>query len=183
MESNELVQGAEGSELGVVDRVVLAFKPKNKLATVLGFIAGGAVPIATFLEAHYDLDRSLPLHAQVTTYIVLGGLIVSAKTVYAWAKLAFDDAFKAVGFVVLLEGVMITSQVPVLPLAILALLIGINGVACGCILSLGRAPKAKRVVEAEAPKAKAKRAPRVKRAPASEKRTVSGIQAIKVEAA
>ena len=48
----------------------------------------------------------------MTAYIVAGGLLYSAKTVYAWGKLAFHTAAKALGFVVLLEGVMILSQTP-----------------------------------------------------------------------
>ncbi len=130
---------AQSSEpLGVVDQVVEAFRPRNRLATVLGFIAGGVVPAATFVEAHCELDLDQPLHSQVATYLVLGGLLFSAKTVFAWAKLAFQDGWKAAGFVVLLEGVMITSHVPILPLGLLALLVAINGIATGCILSLGR---------------------------------------------
>ena len=62
---------------------------------------------------------------------------------------------------------MVLSHVPALPLVLLSLLVGINGVATGCLLSLGRVQKAPRVVaQAEAvesaskPRAKAKRAPR-----------------------
>lgn len=140
--------------LGVVDQVIIAFRERNRLATMMGFLLGGIVPIATYLEAHYDLDTSLPLQSQIATYLVLGGLAFSAKTVFDWARMAFQNPLKATGFVVLLEGVMITSGVAVLPLVLLAILVGINGVATGCILSLNRtktlaserAPKAKRVV-------------------------------------
>jgi hypothetical protein len=161
-------------QLGVVDQVVEAFHPRNRLATVLGFIAGGVVPAATFLEAHGELDLDRPLHSQVATYLVLGGLLFSAKTVFAWAKLAFQDGWKAAGFVVLLEGVMITSHVPILPLVLLALLVAINGVATGCILSLGRRgtlaaePVVAAVVDAQL--ATAPPAPPAKRATPARKR-------------
>lgn len=78
----------------------------------------------------------MPLYSQVATYLVLGGLLFSAKTVFAWGALAFRDRWKAAGFVVLLEGVMITSSVPMLALTLLAILVAINGIATGCTLSL-----------------------------------------------
>jgi hypothetical protein len=173
-----------------VDQVVLACKPKNRLATAMGFLLGGVVPVATYLEAHVDLDRAAPVHSQLAAYLVLGGLLFSAKTVYAWAKAAFGDAYKATGFVVLLEGVMVLSKVPVLPLVLLGFLVAINGIATGCLLSLGRAQKAPKVERAEAvaPKAKAraKRAPRVRAAPVAaqpevaveSERSVSGVHEI-----
>lgn len=124
--------------LSVVDQVVLACSPRNRLATVLGFILGGVVPVATYVEAHLDLDGSRPLYSQAATFMVAGGLVFSAKTVFAWGQRAFRDAWKAAGFVLLLEGVMITSHVPILPLVLLAILLAINGVATGCSLSLDR---------------------------------------------
>jgi hypothetical protein len=124
--------------MGVVDQVVLASSPRNRLAAVLGFILGGVVPVATYTEAHLDLDSTHPLHEQAATFLVVGGLVFSGKTVFAWAKSAFQDAWKAAGFVLLLEGVMITSNVPVLPLVLLGILVAINGIATGCILSLDR---------------------------------------------
>lgn len=155
----------QDKQMGVVDQITLAFKARNRLATIMGFLLGGVVPVATYLEAHVDLDRSLPLHTQVATYLVLGGLAFSAKTVFDWAKLAFNSPTKAAGFVVLLEGVMVTSGVPVLPLVLLAVLVGINGIATGCILSLGRA-KSVPVAETVAP---------MKRTPRSRKRRISGV--------
>jgi hypothetical protein len=128
-----------GRELGVVDEVELAFNPRSRLATQLGFILGGVIPIATYLEAHCDLDAGRPLYTQPAAFLVAGGLLFSAKTVFAWGKRAFRDGAKAAGFVLLLEGVMITSDVPVLPLVLLTILVAINGIATGCTLSLDRA--------------------------------------------
>lgn len=147
---NRRKRRAAGRELGVVDEVELAFNPRSRLATQLGFILGGVIPIATYLEAHCDLDATRPLHTQPAAFLVAGGLLFSAKTVFAWGKRAFRDGAKAAGFVLLLEGVMITSDVPVLPLVLLAILVAINGIATGCSLSLDRssvraAPAAGRV--------------------------------------
>jgi len=131
-----------GRDLAVVEDVELAFHPGSRLASALGFILGGVIPIATYLEAHCDLDPTQPLETQPAAFLVAGGLLFSAKTVFAWGKRAFRDGAKAAGFVLLLEGVMITSAVPVLPLVLLAILVAINGIATGCALSLDRSPKA-----------------------------------------
>jgi len=133
-------QRGVSQRMGVVDQVVLALHARNRLATALGFVAGGVVPVATYVEAHHDMDASSALYSQITTYLVLGGLVFSAKTVFSWARRAFADGWKAAGFVVLLEGVMITSQVPVLPLVLLTILVAVNGIATGCTLSVERAP-------------------------------------------
>ena len=130
-----------GRDMAVVEEVELAFHPRSRLASALGFILGGVIPIATYLEAHSDLDPTQPLATQPAAFLVAGGLLFSAKTVFAWGKRAFRDGAKAAGFVLLLEGVMITSTVPVLPLVLLALLVAINGIATGCALSLDRSPK------------------------------------------
>jgi hypothetical protein len=150
----------DNQTLGVVDQVIIAFRERNRLATIMGFLLGGIVPVATYLEAHCDLDAAVPLHLQIATYLVFGGLAFSAKTVFDWARMAFQSPLKATGFVVLLEGVMITSNVPVLPLVLLVVLVGINGVATGCILSLSRTKTL----------ASERAVPKAKRAPASGKR-------------
>ena len=53
--------------------------------------------------------------------------LYSALTVFEWAKLAFTSVPKSVGFVVLVEGVMVTSTTHWLALTALGYLIGING--------------------------------------------------------
>jgi VIT1/CCC1 family predicted Fe2+/Mn2+ transporter len=120
--------------LGVVDQVREALKPKARLATFMGFLLGGLVPLASFVVAHHELDHGQPLWAQVALYIVIGGLVYSARTVYDWGKLAFRSGFKSLGFVVLLEGVMVTSSTGWLGLVALAYLIVINGTATACNL-------------------------------------------------
>lgn len=124
--------------LGVVDEVFLAFRSGTPLVPILGFILGGIVPVATYLEAHYDMSSVEPLHVQTTTYLVLGGLVFSAKTVFQWLRRAWRDGWKAAAVVLILEGIMVQSSVPVLPWVILAILVAINGTATACILSLDR---------------------------------------------
>lgn len=122
--------------MGVVDQVREALKPKTRLATFLGFLLGGFVPLASFVVAHYEVTMSKPLYSQLGMYLVLGGLIYSAKTVYSWGERAFNSPVKAVGFVVLLEGVMVGAQTPWLSFAALTYLVCVNGIATGCNLAV-----------------------------------------------
>ena len=124
--------------LGVVDQVTAAFRPRARLATILGFALGGFVPLASYVVAHHEIDPAVALYQQIATLLVLGGLLYSAKTVYAWGKLAFRAPLKAAGFVVLLEGVMVFAHTQWLALAALTYLIAINGLATGCNLALDR---------------------------------------------
>jgi hypothetical protein len=127
-------------ELGVVDQVRAAFAPKARLATFLGCLLGGFVPVATFVVAHYEVDtaRLGSSHSVLSIVLVLGGLLFSAKTVYGWGKLAFQAPAKAFGFVILTEGVMTLAQTSWLSVAALIYLVAINGIATGCTLSLKR---------------------------------------------
>jgi hypothetical protein len=51
--------------------------------------------------------------------------------------MAFASGWKAAGFCVLLEGVLLVSRTPWLSVAALAYLCAINGIATGVRLSLG----------------------------------------------
>ena len=123
--------------MNAVQQVRVALRPRNRLATLLGFVLGGFVPLASFFVAHYELTAATPLYTQRSLYLVLGGLAYSAKTVWQWGKIAFQNAFKAAGFVLLLEGVMVSSTIAWLSIAALAYLMAINGVATGCNLTAG----------------------------------------------
>lgn len=120
----------EEETMGVIEQIRVAMK--NPLAAFAGFILGGFVPVATFSVSH--LDKTL--NEYVLWTLVIGGLIYSALTVFGWAKLAFGNALKALGFVVLIEGVMTLSGLPMLSYAALALLVIINGIATGANLSI-----------------------------------------------
>ena len=121
---------------GVVWQVRRAVARKNRLATLIGFLLGGFVPLAIYVVAH-GASFAWSLDARGPVTLVVGGLLYSAQTVYQWARLAFTHATKAVGFVVLLEGVMVTAQCHWLALAALTYLVVINGVATGCTLAIG----------------------------------------------
>jgi hypothetical protein len=121
---------------GVVEQVRLACRPEHRLATACGFALGGFVPVATFLVSHYEYDRATPWYTQLVTLLIVGGLLYSARTVYDWAKLAFQLPAKALGFVVLLEGVMTLSSNGWLACAALAYLVAINGIATGVRLAV-----------------------------------------------
>jgi VIT1/CCC1 family predicted Fe2+/Mn2+ transporter len=131
-------RAAKVVDTGVVAQVRTAFADKNRLATFAGFLLGGLVPMATFFVAHFEVTGLLDPRA----LLVLGGLLFSAKTVYSWSRLAFQNASKALGFVVLVEGVMIFSATAWLSWVCLGYLVVINGIATGCLLSKGNKEEA-----------------------------------------
>jgi len=93
------------------------------------------VPVASYQLAHHEVVPGAALYAQPAAWMVLGALCFSALTVYGWAKMAFGSGVKALGFVVLLEGVLVASQTPWLALGALGYLVAVNGVATGCRLA------------------------------------------------
>lgn len=124
-------------EPGIVDQVRIAFRPRNRLATALGGVLGGAVPVASWQLAHHEIDAARDLWAQLPAWLVLGGLLFSALTVFGWARSAFGSPAKALGFVVLLEGVLVASSTSWLGAGALGLLVAINATATGVRLSRG----------------------------------------------
>ena len=118
-------------DFGVVRQVKLAFSRQNRLATALGTAFGAFVPVATYVEAHLEA----PAHPWYWL-LVAGGLLYSATTVWQWGRMAFGNAAKATGFVLLVEGVMTFSHELPLSLAALTLLAAINAVATGCKLTV-----------------------------------------------
>jgi hypothetical protein len=68
---------------------------------------------------------------------VLGGLVFSALTVFRWGRLAFGSPVKALGFVVLAEGVMTFCSTAWLSVVALGYLVLINAIATGCTIALG----------------------------------------------
>jgi hypothetical protein len=126
---------AAAGPMGVVDQVRFALQPRARLAAAVGMLLGAVVPFVTSHYAHRELDFSRALYLQPLAFFVLGGLLFSAVTMYSWGRLAFLDRAKALGFVVLLEGTMITSHTAWLANVALAYLIAINGVATACNLA------------------------------------------------
>lgn len=123
--------------LGVVGQVRLALRPQNRLATFLGGMLGGAVPVASWQLSRAEVDPSQPLWGQVPAWLVAAGLLFSATTVYGWGRQAFGSGVKAAGFCALLEGVLVASRSSWLAAAALAYLIAVNAVATGTRLSRG----------------------------------------------
>jgi hypothetical protein len=123
--------------LGVVQQVRLALKPRNRLAFGLGAALGSVVPVASYWLAHFEVDRAADLWPQLPAWLVLGGLVFSATTVYGWGRLAFGHGAKAAGFCVLVEGVLLASRTQWLAVVALAYLVAINAVATGCRLARG----------------------------------------------
>lgn len=142
----ETVAAAPASEtapMGVVEQVRTALKDKNRLATVIGFLIGGFPPVASFFVAHVAPSGIPPWMLYASYGLVLGGLIFSAKTVWQWCRLAFLCPYKATGFVILAEGVMVTHIIEWLSIASLVYLAAINGVATGCNMALAEMKKEK----------------------------------------
>lgn len=114
---------------------------ERPFAGVVGGLLGGFVPLATYTVAHKELTSWRdPMIA-----LVIGGLAYSAKTVWQWGRQAFDCTYKATGFVLLLEGVMVTSSITWLALLALMYLICINAIATACLIAAEDKPPTKTV--------------------------------------
>lgn len=120
------------SERDIISQIKLAFS--SPLPLLIGGMIGGLVPSATYTVGHAELATAG--WASVPGAIVIGGCAFSAITVYKWGRRAFDSAFKALGFVVLSEGVMTFSQTPWLSLVMLVALVAINAIANGANLAV-----------------------------------------------
>jgi hypothetical protein len=129
-------------DLGVIDQIRVAFKGKNKLAATVGFLLGGLMPVGTYFVVHKEIDPAVALYTQIATYMVVGGLLFSAITVFEWCNMAFRMWPKALGWVLLAESIMtFTKNIPWLAWAALFYLVMINGVATSCILALPKQKK------------------------------------------
>lgn len=95
--------------LTVVQQVNRAFMKGTRVSAILGVIVGGFVPFAVWATAHFAItpqDNTWATLTQIPALLVVGGLLYSAKTVFQWVKAAYGDPYKALGFVVLLEGTL-----------------------------------------------------------------------------
>ncbi len=120
--------------LGVIDQIRRSFERGSRLATFSGMILGGFVPVGSFVVCHYELPHAEGWRRVALLTLIGGGLLFSAKSVWQWSAAAFADPWKASGFVVLLEGIMVISGTRGLSFAALGLLVAINGIATGVIL-------------------------------------------------
>lgn len=112
------------SRLGVLDQIAQATRPYNRLAFAVGALLGGFIPIASYTICHRECATQPWLWV-----LVVAGFTYSAITVYQWSSVAFHHWAKAVGFVVLMEGVIFFSGTQWLSLVALAVLCLINGIS------------------------------------------------------
>jgi hypothetical protein len=101
----------------------------QRARALLGFGLGAFVPLASYMEIHFEVAA----HPQLW-FLVAGALVYSAISVYTWAVEAFHYRLKAVGFVVLLEGTMTFCSIAWLSLAGLAILMILNAVTAAVTL-------------------------------------------------
>jgi hypothetical protein len=127
------LENPEQSE--VVEAVKTAFKRRNLIAALWGFVKGGFPSLAAYYIAHEEIQGN---YYQPLSILVFGALLFSVPTVYEWCKTAFNSSVKAIGFVVLLEGVMVFSNIHWLGVAALTLLIAVNGIQSACNLAIRR---------------------------------------------
>lgn len=115
---------------GIIAQIYIA--ARNPLPAVIGALLGALVPSATFMVGHYELSS----WTEPKALIVMGGLVFSALTVFRWGRLAFGSPVKALGFVVLAEGVMTFCSTAWLSVVALGYLVLINAIATGCTIAL-----------------------------------------------
>lgn len=124
------------NELTFVEKVKMATHKNKRLAFILGAIAGGFVPVASYSIAHLQAPQAEGFTCFVSWMMVIGGLIYSALSVYDFGKQAFGSSAKAVGFVMLTELVLVFGQLDWLCYAALTVLVGINAVIAGVNLAM-----------------------------------------------
>ena len=93
-----------------------------KLETILAAVAAAFVPVGVFVTSHKALTTgSAPL-----AVLSIAGLVYSIPSVVAWAQKWTGHRAKAIGFTVMLEGIMTISGEPWLAGIALAILAGVN---------------------------------------------------------
>src|SRR3954469_9321450 len=107
---------------------------RKPIAAIIGATAG-LVPVGVYEVGHHELTSWSPLECP-KAMIVYAGLLFSALTVLGWSTNMFGSKTKALGFTLLLEGIMMASSAAWLTAIALTYLVLINAVANGCRLAL-----------------------------------------------
>lgn len=107
---------------------------RKPIAALIGATAG-LVPVGVYEVGHYELTSWSPLECPKAV-IVYAGLLFSALTVLGWSANMFGSKVKALGFTLLLEGIMMASSAAWLTAIALTYLVLINAAANGCRLAL-----------------------------------------------
>jgi len=100
-------------------------KNTNNFETVLASIAASFIPVGVFFTSH----KALAGHISTTWslwIISLAGLAYSIPSVVTWAQSWTGSKAKAIGFTIMLEGLMVGSGEPWLSIISLILLGGVN---------------------------------------------------------
>jgi hypothetical protein len=101
----------------------------HPLAFLVALPFGGFVPLAAWSLVH--LEALEWWHWTM----VAGGALFSSLTVINWGERILSSKAKAIGFAVLVEGVMLSASTKWLSLSALGLLIVINAVSCSVALA------------------------------------------------
>jgi hypothetical protein len=107
---------------------------RRPLAALLG-ATPGFVPVGVYWVGHHELTSWAPWSCP-KAMIVYAGLLFSVLTVYGWSTEMFGSKIKALGFTILIEGIMMTAAAGWLNLIALGYLVAINAIANGCRLAL-----------------------------------------------
>lgn len=94
------------------------------LGQFIAAVAAGFLPLASYILAHVEAKTNPAMWI-----LVAAALTFSAPTLVEWAQKWCKSVYKAIGFAMLLEGVMVFSSTQWLALCGLAILMGINCVA------------------------------------------------------
>lgn len=119
----------------------------NSLERIYCALSASFIPCAAWFVAHFEIpwaikenkltfsdwQNPLCLLVVIPAIIVIAALCYSAPSVAGWAKSWAGSWTKAIGFTVLLEGVLVTLHSPIFHVGALFLLSGIN-----CLVALAK---------------------------------------------
>jgi hypothetical protein len=107
----------------LTDQLLFAFRRGNRFFAFGGLLVGGFIPLGSYTLIHQEVAAKPYLWA-----LVAGGLLYSSTSVFLWAVSYFHNKLKAIGFVILLEGILTLSSVEWLSITGLAILMSLNAV-------------------------------------------------------
>lgn len=111
------------SSENLTDQLLFAFRRGNRCFAIGGLLVGGFIPLGSYTLIHQEVAARPYLWA-----LVAGGLLYSSTSVFLWALSYFHSKLKAIGFVILLEGILTLSSVEWLSISGLAILMSLNAV-------------------------------------------------------
>ena len=127
----ETITAKQYERLTIPMQIKQAFAPGARVAGLTGLLVGGLVPIATWGVVHFEVQENVWLW-----FLAGGGLLYSMITSFRWAAAAFGGAFKALGFCILLEGILAFAQHLTLSLLALGMLIFIIATSAACSMQI-----------------------------------------------